>query len=284
MAKSGLKRSVDTVEMLAARRSPRYNREKQTPKKRKSILDQSEWAAKPKQEIEPLQTINEASQCQAIETDLEDGDSNLPDNCAIGVPVVKGTAASYIEIGRERIEITLMKSVQSKNFAFVRYLLMAGWIPETGLPALCQFSITVHRSSMKQERLCVRNAWALHYAICCESFWCAAALIVAFPHLVLLPCVVSVEDGAEEEWTILQLTTYFCDLYREQGNGQVYEAYRSALDVLEAFLLQWAMVPFMEEETAQKRLGAAGDNPEELVNNLTTAARRIKNEFQHDSK
>eukprot|EP00960_Hanusia_phi_P055578 763006-Hanusia_phi.AAC.5 len=273
--------------MHAVRRSARINKENERPKRRKSFLDASEWmSAKEETDRTPGKTLslNEYPQPGAHDADMADENFKLPEKCAIGIPVVKGTVASYIEIGRERIEITLMKSVQSKNFAFVRYLLMTGWIPEAGLPALCQFSITVHRSSMKHERLCVRNAWALHYSICCESFWCAAVLIVAFPQLVLLPCMVSVEDGVEEEWSILKLTTYFCELYREQGNGKVYEAYRSALDVLEAFLLDWAMVPFMEEETAQKRLSAAGENPEDLVNSLSEAARRIKGDFQLDCK
>ncbi|EKX31147.1 hypothetical protein GUITHDRAFT_122648 [Guillardia theta CCMP2712] len=205
--------------------------------------------------------------------DTSECPEELPKGCVMGIPVPKAQPVMQVAIDSRGMEIALMRSVQSNNFPFVCHMILSGWTPNVVNPTLCHFSVTVHRTTWNQrDCLHVKNACLLHYAICCGSLQAATALLVAFPHLATLPCTVSGLHGSEEEeWSMLELAQFFCDLYKDQKDD-LYSAYKMAHMVLTCMHSDPSVLPFINNATPRERLVAGGGEATAMIGALCEAA------------
>jgi len=184
-----------------------------------------------------------------------------------------------VSIDQRCMEVAMMRSVQNNNFNFVTHMILSGWKPNLENPSLCHFSVTVHRSSWNhRDHLRIKNACLLHYAVCCGSLQAAAVLLIAFPKLASLSCMVSAENENEtdEEWSMLRLTDFFRNLYKDQKND-LYNNYNAAHMVLQSLQNNQNAFPFLQLQTMKERFQAAGSEPVAMANMLFEAASQIQN-------
>uniref|UniRef100_A0A7S0EIK4 Uncharacterized protein n=1 Tax=Hanusia phi TaxID=3032 RepID=A0A7S0EIK4_9CRYP len=203
----------------------------------------------------------------------------LPDGCCFGIPVYKGQPVMQVSIDQRCMEVAMMRSVQNNNFNFVTHMILSGWKPNLENPSLCHFSVTVHRSSWNhRDHLRIKNACLLHYAVCCGSLQAAAVLLIAFPKLATLSCIVSgeTESESDEVWSLLRLTDFFRNLYKDQKND-LHNNYNAAYMVLQSLQSNQNAFPFLNLQTMKERFQAAGSDPVAMANMLLEVATSHQN-------
>jgi len=191
----------------------------------------------------------------------------LPHGTVMGVPPVRGSPAFPLEMSRHEIAAAVFRGVKANNYPFLRQMLMLGWV-STKATGMYEFSIVIRRGDT-HETVAVRGASMLHYAICCSSFECAAALLIAQPSLVGSRCKIG---ASGLEMSTMDLASFLCGLYC-QHEPETGEVYRTICAVLCEARSNPASVPFLDMNTAAERLTAAGPDGAAVVAALSAAVR-----------
>jgi len=191
----------------------------------------------------------------------------LPPGTVMGIPPVLGRSASPLEMSAHEIGTALFRGVKANSYPFLRQMLMLGWA-STEATGMYEFSIVIHRRGT-HENVAVRGTSMLHYAICCSSFECAAAFLIAQPSLVESRCYIG---AAGLEMSTTDLASFLCGLYC-QHEPRTGEVYRTICAVLCEARSNPASIPFLDLNSAAERLSAAGPDGEAVVAALSSAVR-----------
>eukprot|EP00960_Hanusia_phi_P044255 756539-Hanusia_phi.AAC.2 len=205
-------------------------------------------------------------------------DSNSIDNdplVAVGIPVAKGIPA--IPLSDEDVQVALVHSIDADNFNFLRRMMMVGWLPKNSAEVSLYFS--EESSNTKMFRIDLVQASALHYAIVCGSIQCFAALLVAFPSFVDNVCYFkegSSPNGEFQQVTTAEMATFMVHFTRHDPvKNEKAKKIVAILDCVQR--LPWTQ-PLLAHETTYERLAAAGEDGDNLVNTLYSAALPWQNE------
>lgn len=190
----------------------------------------------------------------------------LPPGTVMGTPPVRGRPAFPLQMEAHEIAAAVVRGVKANNYPFLRQMLMLGWV-STEATGMYEFSIVILRGGTHCETVPVRAASMLHYAICCSSFECAAALLIAQPSLVESRCYIG---AAGVEMSTTDLASFLCGLYC-QHEPETDEVYRTICAVLCEARSNPAALPFLTLPSAAERLTAAGPDGEAVVAALTLA-------------
>ena len=202
----------------------------------------------------------------------------LPQGCAVGIPVAAGFAAMQLPEGRNLLPVA-MNFVQADDYHGILELARCGAAHAMAEKRKCGFALALKPEDGAMSdlpvSLRVSNANLLHYAVCIGSFHAATALMVVNPELLRGTCRVVTNDGTsdnplhEEVWCAAELARLFCVLY-EGGNGDdevlaTRLLFEQALQVLELGNECPEQLPFINLPTVHERLAAAGCDPEAAV-------------------
>ena len=193
----------------------------------------------------------------------------LPHGTVMGIPPLLGRPAFPLQMAAHEIATAVLRGVNASNYPFLRQMLMLGWV-STEDTGVYEFAIVIHRGGT-HENVEVRGASMLHYAICCSSFECAAALLIAQPSLVNSRCYIG---AAGLEMSTTELASFLCGLYCEH-EPEAGEVYRTICAVLCQARSSPASLPFLDMNSAAERLTAAGPDGQAVVAALASAVRGI---------
>jgi len=192
----------------------------------------------------------------------------LPPGTVMGIAPVRGRPAFPLHMAAHEIAAAVVRGVKANNYPFLRQMLMLGWV-STEATGMYEFSIVILRGGTHCETVAVRGASMLHYAICCSSFECAAALLIAQPSLVESRCYIG---AAGLEMSTMDLASFLCGLYCQHEPGTD-GMYRTICAVLCEARSNPASLPFLDMNSAAERLTAAGPDGEAVVAALSAAVR-----------
>ncbi|EKX46593.1 hypothetical protein GUITHDRAFT_137987 [Guillardia theta CCMP2712] len=205
-------------------------------------------------------------------------DSNSLENdslVAVGIPVAKGIPA--VPLSDEDVQVALVHAIDADNFNFLRRMMMVGWLPKNSAEVSLYFS--EDNSGAKMFRIDLVQASALHYAIVCGSIQCFAALLVAFPSFVDNACYFkegSSATGDFQQVTTFEMASFMVHFTRHDPiKNEKAKKIAAILDCIQR--LPWTQ-PLLAHDTTYERLVAAGEDGNELVNSLYSAALPWQNE------
>lgn len=212
------------------------------------------------------------------------------DGCALGVPVVRGTAAEAIADDRALVSWA-MQRIQQDDYHGLMELVRNGRHDVFSTKQRCSFSMTLRpercEATSLPRTLNVTSANMLHYAVCIRSFSAAAALVVAHPKLLNGACKVHLNfaddaGGKEctraETWCAVDLASFFCVLYGnktfESSDADsetwedicsTYEIFSTGQRVLEIAHSHPKRIPLLNMPTVEERVAAAGPFAEDAI-------------------
>ena len=218
--------------------------------------------------------------------------------CAVGIPVAVGLPALPLPGGKRLFHLA-MQFIEQNDYHALFELARSGFSKVFDDTKRCIFACDLkpdvcisldgrHFTAMPQ-RLDVKGASLLQYAVCTGGFRAAMALVIICPEYLQTTCTVvlsSAKSTMQAEWSTTDLIRFFCRLYSPKATTfdtcqdveteaeivEVSEMFRRSLPVFEIGEADPSKLPFLHLPSVAARVTAAGGDPDPVIEAFCSAA------------